>query len=297
MKRRRIWAAALLLGLLAGCAARPAPGLEGSQSGQEQKPEDSGASAVQMPELPALDSALKLEDLTPAEFGCLAEDFPTGYDTYALLPGDELENTVYVLTGAEEGPAIYVVGGTHGDELAGWYAGTLLKKAAVCAGRVYIVAPFNQYGAEHVQRETRDDRDLNRHFPGDPAGNEAERMAAALYADIRDKEPDLVLDLHEARYHTDGRDNLGGSVICQDMGLISDLVLSLLTDSEAGGLPVARPLTLYGSPPEGSLNRTVTLELGIPVITVETDRREELNVRVRDQLLVAEYIFMWYNLL
>jgi len=293
MRRRRIWAAALLAGLLAGCAARPAP--EGARSGQA--PETSGSSAVQMPELPALDSVRELEDLTPAEFGCLMEDCPTGYDTYALLPGDELENTVYVLTGEEKGPTIYIVGGTHGDELAGWYAGMLLKKAAIRGGTVYIVAPFNQYGAEHDRRETRDGRDLNRHFPGDPAGNEAERIAAALYGDIRDKGPDLVLDLHEARYHTDGRDNLGGSVICQDMGPISDLVLSLLADSEAGGLPVVRPLTLYGSPPAGSLNRTVTLELGIPAITVETDRREALNVRVRDQLLIAEYIFMWYDML
>jgi len=250
-----------------------------------------------MPELPALDNAQALEDLTPAQFGCLTKNAPTKCDTYALLPGDELENTVYVLTGEAEGPAVYVVGGTHGDELAGWYAGTLLKKVSICGGTVYIVSPFNQYGAEHDQRETKGGWDLNRHFPGDPAGNEAERMSAALYADIRDKSPELVLDLHEARYHTDGRDNLGGSIICQDMGLIPDLALSLLADSDAGALPVARPLTLYGSPPEGSLNRTVTRELGIPVITVETDRREALSVRVRDQLLVAEYIFMWYNLL
>ncbi len=290
MRRRRIWAAVLLAGLLTGCAAP-----EGVQGGQE--PEASGSSTVQMPELPALDSVQELEDLTPAEFGCLAEDYPTRYDTYALLPGDELENTVHVLTGAEEGPVIYIVGGTHGDELAGWYAGALLKKASVRAGTVYIAAPFNQYGAEHDQRKTRGGWDLNRHFPGDPDGNEAERMSAALYEDIWDKAPDLVLDLHEARYHTDGQDNLGGSIICQDMELISDLVLSLLADSKAGGLPVTRPLSLYGSPPEGSLNRTVTQELGIPVITVETDRREALNARVRDHLLVAEYIFMWYNLL
>jgi len=294
MRHGQICAAALLLGLLAGCTDRPAP--EGTQS-SGQVTEASGSSAVQTLVLPALDSVQELEELTLAEFGCLEGDSPTGHDTYALLPGDELENTVHVLTGAEEGPAIYIVGGTHGDELAGWYAGVLLKKASVRTGTVYIVAPFNQYGAEHVQRETRDDRDLNRHFPGDPAGNEAERMAAALYADIQDKKPDLVLDLHEARYHTDGRDNLGGSVICQDMGPVSDLVLSLLTESEVGALLVTRPLTLYGSPPEGSLNRTVTLELGIPVITLETDRREALNLRVKNQLLVAEYIFMWYNLL
>jgi len=295
VRQRRIWAAALLLGLLAGCAARPAPDPETPRGGRE--PGTSEGSEAPAPELPALDSVQALEGLTPAEFGCLSEVYPTEYDTYALLPGDELENTVTVLTGEEEGPAVYVVGGTHGDELAGWYAGILLKQASIRGGTVYIVSPFNRYGAEHGQRETGGGWDPNRHFPGDPAGNDAERMSAALYADIRDKSPELVLDLHEARYHTDGRDNLGGSVICQDMGLIPDLVLSLLAGSDAGAPPVTRPLSLYGSPPEGSLNRTVTQELGIPVITVETDRREALSARVRDQLLVAEYVFMWYNLL
>lgn len=65
--------------------------------------------------------------------------------------------------------------------------------------------------------------------------------------------------------HTDGQDNLGNSIICQDMHPIADLVLDLLADSDSGVLSLTEPLDLFGSPPEGSLNRTVTLELGIPV--------------------------------
>lgn len=298
MKLGQIPALALSLALLASCAARPGQaGTSALPDGAQSEPGPAAADAAQEPALPELESAQALDELTPVDFGCFLSEYPTQYDTYALLPGDGLENTVYTLTGPESGPAIYVVGGTHGDELAGWYAGTLLKKAAVRAGTVYIVAPFNQYGAEHDQRKTRGGWDLNRHFPGDLSGNDADRMAAALYADIQDKGPDLVLDLHEALYHTDGRDNLGGSIICQDMGLVSDLVLSMLTESGGGTLPVTQPLMLYGSPPAGSLNQVVTQELGIPVITVETDRTEGLNTRVRNQLLVAEYVFLWYNML
>ena len=124
-----------------------------------------------------------------------------------------------------------------------------------------------------------------------------QRISAALYADIQDKQPDLVLDLHEALVHTDDQDNLGNSIICQDMQPIADLVLNLLADSDNGVLPLTEPLDLFGSPPEGSLNRTVTLELGIPVITVETSRQEELGVRVSNQLHVVEYILIWYNML
>lgn len=246
---------------------------------------------------PVLDSEEDLISTSPADFGCLVESFPTQYGSYALLPGDLLETTVYTLTGSKTGPSIYVVGGVHGDELAGWYAGILLRKAAIQSGQVYIVAPLNQYGAEHNQRKTREGWDLNRYFPGDPEGQDAQRIAAALYADIQEKRPDLVLDLHEALAHTDGQDNLGNSIICQDMRPIADLVLDLLADSDSGVLSLTEPLDLFGSPPEGSLNRTVTLELGIPVITVETARQEELGARVSNQLHVAEYILTWYNML
>lgn len=291
---RRFFAAVLLCALLAACAAGPEP---------ETPPPVSDPSAGQSasepdaPELPVLDSVQALDTLTPADFGCFMTEHPTERDSYTLLPGEETAVTVQVLAGAEDGPAIYVVGGTHGDELAGWYAGLLLKKADVQAGTVYIAAPLNRYGAEHDRRQTRGGWDLNRHFPGDPEGNEAQRLAAALFEDIRDKQPALVLDLHEARLHTDGRDNLGGSVICQDMSLIDELVFSLLTDSDGGPLSVSRPLTLYGSPPEGSLNRTVTEDLGIPVLTVETDRTLPLNLRVQDHLRLAECVFLWYNIL
>lgn len=281
--------------LAAVCVAALLSGCAGTGGATE---EESGAaeSAVQELQLPVLDSPQDLEGLKPADFGCLETEYPTQYGSYSLLPGDALEFTVHTLTGEQPGPSIYLVGGTHGDELAGWYAGLLLEKATVQAGTVYLVAPLNQYGAQQVQRETREGWDLNRAYPGDLQGQDAQRIAAALYADIQDKQPDLVLDLHEAILHTDGTDNLGNSIICQDMGLIADLVLGLLSDSESGALPLTRPLTLYGSPPEGSLNRTVTLELGIPVITVETFREEELNLRVANQLHIAEYSLVWYNM-
>lgn len=288
---RKTWKAALAAlcaaALLSGCAG--SGGTPGTASGTVE-------SSDQGRQLPVLESPRDLEGRKPADFGCLEEEYPTQYSSYQLLPQDPLEYTVHTLTGSQDGPSLYIVGGTHGDELAGWYAGLLLQKATLRAGTVYLAAPLNQYGAEHDQRETREGWDQNRAYPGDLQGQDAQRLAASLYADIQDKHPALVLDLHEAILHTNGQDNLGNSVICQDMAPVADLVLGLLSDSKSGALPLTRPLTLYGSPPEGSLNRTVTLELGIPVLTVETFREEALNLRVANQLRIAEYVLMWYNM-
>lgn len=262
--RRGLLLSLALLPLLAGCAsaapsAAPPPG--------ESAPEP----AVQPQEEPA----------SPER------------EEYLLLEGTEWENAVCVLRGAEEGPAIYVVAGLHGDETAGWTAGNRLKDGSLRAGTLYILSPANPYGAEHDRRTTKSDRDVNRNFPGDPRGADAQRIAAAIYEDIRDKAPALVLDLHEAREHQGERDNLGNSVIVQSLDGVEDLVMNILLDSGDGKL-CASPFDLFSSPPEGSLNRTVTLELDIPTLTVETAREEELERRVDNHLELLDYILKFY---
>lgn len=289
--RERALGLTLAAVLLTGCGAQTPSGYESAL--QE---ESVSASPVQKRALPSVTCVEDLTGLSPSDFGCMVTEYPTQYSSYSLLPGDELEITVHVLEGEAEGPVLYIVGGAHGDELAGWYAGALLEKAAVQAGTVYLAAPLNRYGAEHEQRKTKDGWDLNRHFPGDAQGVDAERIAAAVYADIGEKEPALVLDLHEAEARADGQDDLGNSVICQDIAPIADLVLALLADSADGTLALSAPLNLYGSPPQGSLNAAVTQQLGIPVITVETSREEPLKRRIFNQLRIAEYVMAWYNI-
>lgn len=226
---------------------------------------------------------------------CLSPLGDTQREEYPLAEGTGEENTVLVLRGAEDGPSIYIVAGLHGDEEAGWRAGNLLKEADLRAGTVYILSPANRYGAQNGQRKTESDRDLNRNFPGSVDGWDAQRIANAIYCDISSKQPDLVLDLHEARAGEGERDALGNSLICQSLDGIGDLVLDAILASEAGEL-CSGALTLYGSPPVGSLNRTVTEDLGIPVITVETFRDEPLAQRVRNHLEFLQYVLEYYGL-
>lgn len=73
-------------------------------------------------------------------------------------------------------------------------------------------------------------------------------------------------------------------------GWIGDLVLDALLTSEGGEL-CGSPLTLYGSPPAGSINQTVTEQLGIPTVTVETYREEPLARRVQNHLEFVQYVY------
>ena len=233
---------------------------------------------------------------------CFEEKYDTATEAYKIAEGTDVENTVTVLRGAEEGPTVYIVAGVHGDEQAGWRAGNLVKDATIKAGTVYIVSPANQYGAQEDQRRTKGAWDLNRNFPGNPEGWDAERIAHSIFSDIQEKNPAIVLDLHEAIAKEDdyeklgaNYDALGNSLICQSLDGIGELVLEALLQSEAGEL-CANPLILYGSPPSGSVNETVTNQLGIPAITVETLRAEPLSQRVQNQLEIVEFVFEYYGL-
>lgn len=234
--------------------------------------------------------------------GCFDKNYQTSVDEYKIAADSEEENSVTALYGGESGPTIYIVAGIHGDERASIVAAELLKSASIKSGTVYIVSPANRYGAENNQRLTKGARDLNRNFPGDPDGCDAERIACSIFEDIRMKKPSLVLDLHEAvaseqnsGVSSYSRDALGNTVICQSLDGIGELMLNIILLSESGELCSA-PFGLYGSPPIGSINKTATEKLSVPTITIETLRSEPLAQRVRNQLELVEYVFEYYGL-
>ena len=282
MKRMTIILLALCV-LLCGCAGErnEAPPATGTTDANSFAPEL----------LPETEDA---DEWTLADFpGCFDGEWETACAEITL--GEDL--SVTVLCGEADGPAVYVVAGVHGDETAGWRAGNLLKNACLRAGTLYIISPANVYGAANDQRKTAEERDLNRNFPGDADGCDAARIAAAIFSDIAQRQPALLLDLHEAHEASEnGADALGNSLICDASGETGELIWEMLLASENGTL-CASPLTLYGSPPRGSINRAVSELIDVPAITVETLRTEALAQRVRNQLEIVQYVLQYKELL
>ncbi len=58
--------------------------------------------------------------------------------TYFLLEGTSLETEVCEIRGKDEGLAVYVVAGIHGDETAGILAAERLKRSRIERGTLYI---------------------------------------------------------------------------------------------------------------------------------------------------------------
>lgn len=230
-----------------------------------------------------------------AEDRFFTENYPVEKETYTINKGNFGETEVVHIKSPNPGAVIYIVAGVHGDEKAAWYAGIILKSATIKEGELYILSPANTFGGEKKRRYFYASQDLNRSFPGNPNGDEAERMAYAIYSDIERIRPDFVFDLHEAILYTDSRDFLGSSYIYSDMSLLDDLLIEMVWATEDEEL-CTTAFGLNGPGPQGSINSSVTKSLRIPVITVETFRGLDIKRRVYDQIDTVQYVLAYYGM-
>ena len=291
--------------LLSGCRGRLPTASEAASpaSSAQSDPSASRRDAISRPELneqvvidPPYD--FDPEQMTAQEFGdYFKEEYSTEQSSYLIAQGTDAENEVLILKGTEPGPTVYLVAGIHGDEIAGWMTGNLLKKITIKAGELRILSPANRWGAtaEPRTRFVAEKQDLNRSFPGGLDNTLAQQVAASIYKDIEQVEPVFLFDLHEARANRENNDFLGSSLIYTSLDNMSDMYLELLIATETEGFCSER-FNFFAPGPIGSINNVVTTQLKIPTITVETYRGYPLERRIGDQLAIVEFVLQYYGL-
>lgn len=242
------------------------------------------------------DSSLDIFDMEFSDFGdFFEEEYPVTVSSYTIAQGTAAETTVWHIHSENEGPTIYISGGIHGDERAAWYAGVLMKDCTISCGDLYVLSQANIIGANKVSRRVSGTDDPNRFFPGDPNGTLTQVLDYAIFSDIQDKNPDLVLDLHEAIVVSKSREFLGSTYIFTTLEDIDMLMFDLLAATEDGDI-CHNAFSATGPGPAGSLNSTVSNVLGVPVITVETFRGFDIYRRVYDQLDTIQFILEYYGM-
>lgn len=117
----------------------------------------------------------------------------------ARLPTDTwLSLPVVVINGRRAGPALFLSGAIHGDELNGVEIVrrvTATLDARSLAGTVIAVPIVNVFGFVNESRYLPDRRDLNRSFPGSARGPLAARMAHLFMQEVVAR-CDYGIDLH-----------------------------------------------------------------------------------------------------
>lgn len=230
------------------------------------------------------------------------------HETYKIMEGTTLETDVHVFTSSIEGPTIFITGGTHGDEVAGWKAAEKLITEEYYKnykGTVIVIPHLNALGVSLQERYPGVSSkglyngiqysDLNRAFPGKEDGTITEKLAYTICEEVRKYNPKYVVDLHESRgsYNPDetGRYKLGNELLYANgkSSLMCEDILEVFNrDYLSAG---DTRFNQEGPGVAGSFNEFYGQTLKCYGFTIETSRQLSLEKRISQQLTILEILF------
>ncbi len=128
-----------------------------------------------------------------------------------LMPGTKYETSIYRFQAKESEPAVLILGGTHGDEPAGFEAAyrllDYLLKSPPVKGTVFIIPEANKIAVMQGERRLPapesveiEAGNLNRCYPGRPNGLPMQRLAFEITEFMKNQRVKLLIDLHESLY-------------------------------------------------------------------------------------------------
>ncbi|NLU09890.1 MAG: succinylglutamate desuccinylase/aspartoacylase family protein [Tepidanaerobacter acetatoxydans] len=195
-----------------------------------------------------------------------------------------METQIFYNKGKQKGPHILIIAGLHGNEIAGIKAAEKLKTLVLKRGKLTIIPKANIEACSNNIRYPYYMQDLNRSFPGKKQGTDTQKLAYELYTFIEKQSPDIILDLHEW-------DTKFMNISKKPYNAI------IINDIDANLLPIIKEskkniynFDILSCPPKGSLNREVSENLKIPVLTIETDMEKEIEYRINAHLFIIDSI-------
>lgn len=160
---------------------------------------------TKIPALAMLTLLLAMPAAAAAEFSVGPVSAAPGERASGMLPvpaghDDGTEVPVTVVHGAEPGPVLALIAGTHGYEYPPITALQRVRTkidAAALRGTVILVHIANpeSFFGRTIYYNPVDGENLNRAFPGDPQGSHSERVAHALTTEVIER-ADFVVDMH-----------------------------------------------------------------------------------------------------
>lgn len=205
------------------------------------------------------------------------------------MAGTRYQTPYYVKTGARPGPTIVVMGGMHGDEIAGTLAARQLKNWQVKSGTLVLVPNANVPAIKANRRFV--GRNMNALFPGKKDGDGNQRLAYELWQLIRNSKPDLLLTLHESRgFYSENRARYG-QTFTFDLPNYRDRFAAVAAVTNVGIAPTRERFQLKMEAFPTCPTYCATRWLGVAATSIETARPLPLAKRVNYQIKALRAFF------
>lgn len=203
-----------------------------------------------------------------------------------------METQIFYNKGKQKGPHILIISGLHGNEIAGIKTAEKLKTHMLKRGKLTIIPKANIEACSKNVRHPYYMQDLNRNFPGKKQGTDTQKLAYELYTFIRKESPDIIVDLHEwdTKFVNISKRPYNSIII---NGIDANLLPIIL---KIQGSEDIYHFDILSCPPKGSLNKEVSENLKIPVLTIETDMGKEIDYRLNAHLYIIDSILDYYKM-
>ena len=171
---------------------------------------------------------------------------------------------VLVVNGVESGPTLCLTAAVHGDELNGI---EIVRRVMYnidpqeLSGAIIGIPIVNLEGFRAGSRYLSDRRDLNRYFPGNPAGSSASRIAYSFFQEVV-SHCDMLIDLHTGSFRRTNLPQLRADLTYPAVEKLSRKMGAIVVVQSTGA--------------RGSLRRAAT-ERGVPAVTLEAGAPHELQ--------------------
>jgi hypothetical protein len=224
-----------------------------------------------------------------------------------LMDETVFEIPAYIFESSQTGPAILILGGTHGDEPAGYEAAFRLVdrflKNPILRGKLIIIPEANRQSVIHFSRripvppgENIERGNLNRCYPGDPDGLPMEQLAYQIQQLAELHNISILIDLHEALYfhleieESADKKGLGQTLIYHPNEAGSWLVMNMLDQINSNIEDSQKKFSALERPIPHSASWWAGNTLDIAAFTFETSLKNELEERIAYHIRLVEIV-------
>ncbi|MGE5559906.1 MAG: succinylglutamate desuccinylase/aspartoacylase family protein [Chloroflexota bacterium] len=217
--------------------------------------------------------------------------------TKYVASGTKWSTPLYIINSGVAGPTVWVIGGTHGNEPAGYKAAAYVKDFKIKKGRLIVLPQANKLAVNAFTRYVSSTGDLNRSYPTSTYDTPNSTLSKSIWSYMKTYRPTWLVDMHEGYdFHKVVSAAVGQTAIIYPNTTTQKVATMAINKLNAGISGTYHDFSLLKYPTPGSHARAAGQFLGAHAMTFETSVKQPTTTRINQQLTMVRTILSYLGM-